>query len=108
MKQTYLVLSIIFILILFAGCVQSSKTVDQKTVPHQIVKNKIHVPLIFGYDCTIVLSDYSLHRVWYPTQRELDTACYEIPVNTSITLTLTKYTDSENRYDVTGYSKEWP
>jgi hypothetical protein len=110
-KKTMLAILLVFAgLILVAGCTTSGCTtshiVDQKVLHNQIVKNKISLPLSVGRDCVVVLSDYSQYRVWYPLDSEINEACFKIPTNENVTLVLTKYSDSEERYDVTDYSQE--
>lgn len=103
------IIGLIISLIAVSGCCCGSVILDQKIVHSQIVENKFQGQMggiSPNHDCIAVLQDYSQYRVYFANGYEYEEACYKLPMQKNLTLTLTKFSGSEGRYDITAFSEE--
>jgi hypothetical protein len=106
-KATAIITILVILSIAFSGCIgnTTSTVIEEKTLYNQIAKGEIHA--LSGRwpsysDCIIVLSDYTQYR-YYPENYPDREGCRNFPLNKNITIMLTKYSDSEGRYDISSY-----
>lgn len=110
MKILNSILILIILFIAISGCCGcGSQIIDKKIVHSQIVENKFQGSvggLRSYHDCVAVLQDYSQYRVYFANGYDYEEACQKLPMNKNLTLELTRYTDSEGRYDITHFEEE--